>query len=85
MSEAMGKKLHGKYCDIARINNEKRYNIHAWRHSCAISFLLSGKDIYYVKSWPGHKSLKSALDYAEIAPPEWRKMSKDTVESVFEI
>jgi integrase len=85
LSEAMGKKLHRKYCDLAGINGEKRNNIHAWRHSCAISLLLSGKDIYYVKTWLGHKSLQSALVYAEIAPPEWRKLSKETIESAFEI
>ncbi len=67
MSEAMGKKLHRNYCDIACINDEKRNNIHAWRHSCAITLLLSGKDIYCVKTWLGHKSLKSALEYAEIS------------------
>ena len=50
MSEAMGKKLHRKYCVISGINDEKRNNM-----------------------------------YAEIAPPEWRRLSKDTIESVFEI
>jgi site-specific recombinase XerD len=62
MSEAMGKKLHSKYCDLAGIDEEKRNNIHAWRHSCAISLLLSGKDIYYVKTWLGHKSVSFYLN-----------------------
>jgi integrase len=85
MSEAMGKKLHTKYCDLSGDNSDKRTNIHAWRHSCAISLLMSGFDINYVRLHMGHKSIQSTLVYAEIAAPEFVKLSKAAIENGFSI
>ena len=85
MSEAMGKKLHKKYCDLAEVDGGKRTNIHAWRHTCAITLLMKGYDINFVRHYMGHKSLQSTLVYAEIMPPEWLRLSKGAVENAFSI
>lgn len=83
MTIHLAKKLHLKYCDIADLPDEKRTNIHAWRHTCAISLLMSGKDIYFIKSWMGHKSLQSTLVYLEIAPPQWNQLAKEAIKNSF--
>jgi len=85
ISEAMGKKLHKKYCDIAGVNSDKRTNIHAWRHTCAITLFMKGYDINFVRHYMGHKSLQSTLVYAEIMPPDWIKLSKSAVENAFSV
>lgn len=85
MTDILVKKLHEKYCKLAGLAKEKWTNPHAWRHSTAVSLLLSGKDIYFVKNYLGHKSIQSALVYAEIAPPEWKTLSKDAVYNSFTI
>jgi len=85
MTDVLVKKLHKKYCELAGLAKEKWTNPHAWRHSCAISLLMSGKDIYFVKNYLGHADIKSTLVYAEIAPPEWKKLSKDAVNNSFSI
>jgi type 1 fimbriae regulatory protein FimB len=83
MTDHLAKKLHLKYCTLADLPTEKRTNIHAWRHTCAISLLMSGKDIYFIKSWLGHKSLQSSLIYLEIAPPQWNQLAKDAIRNSF--
>jgi len=83
MTDILGKKLHQKYCQLAGLPKEKSTNIHAWRHSTAISLLMSGKDIYFIKSWLGHKSLQSSMVYLEIAPPQWNKLAKDAIKNSF--
>ena len=85
MTDVLVKKMHQKYCGLAGLAKEKCTNPHAWRHSCAISLLMSGKDIYFVKNYLGHASIQSTLVYAEIAPPEWKKLSKDAVFNSFSI
>ena len=83
MSEAMGKKLHRKYCDLAGVNSDKRNNVHAWRHSCAITLLMQGYDVFFVKTWLGHKSISSTMVYLEIMPPQWAQLSKGAIENAF--
>jgi len=75
-------KAHDRYCRLADIEKAKSHP-HVWRHSCAISLLESGKDIFFIKSYLGHRSLQSSLVYLEIMPPEWAKLQRDVVEHSF--
>lgn len=85
LTDSLIKALHKKYSILADLPKEKSTNPHVWRHSCAISLLLNGKDIFFVKSYLGHSSIQSTLVYAKIAPPEWKKLSKDAVLNSFSI
>lgn len=73
-------KANEKYCKLAGIPKEKRHT-HIWRHSAAVSILLSGHDIYVVKNYLGHRSLQSSLVYLELAPPDWKKISQQVANS----
>ena len=77
-------KAHEQYCKLAGIEKTKSHP-HVWRHSCAIKLLESGKDIFFIKSYLGHKSLQSSLVYLEIMPPEWARLQRGVVESSFSI
>ena len=56
-------------------------NIHSLRHGIAVELLMKGFDIYFVKNWLGHSNIQSTQVYVDIAPPEWKKMSREAVES----
>lgn len=73
-------KANEKYCKLAGISKEKQHT-HIWRHSCAVSILLSGQDVYAVKNYLGHNSLQSSLVYLELAPPDWKKISQQVANS----
>jgi len=77
-------KAHDRYCRLARIEKSKSHP-HVWRHSCAIKLLESGKDIFFIKSYLGHRSLQSSLVYLEIMPPEWAKLQRNVIENAFAI
>lgn len=80
MSMINVQKAHEKYCKLAGIPKEKQHS-HVWRHSCAVSMLLLGHDVYAVKNHLGHTSLQSSLVYLELAPPDWKQISQRVVNS----
>lgn len=41
---------------------------HALRHTCATRLLIAGVDIYKVKEWLGHRTIKTAERYIHLAP-----------------
>lgn len=73
-------KAHEKYCILAGIEKQKQHT-RVWRHSCAVSMLLHGCDVYAVKNHLGHTSLQSSLVYLDLAPPDWRQISQRVVNS----
>jgi len=50
------------------MENDKEFVIHALRHTCASRLLNGGVDIYSVKEWLGHSSIKVTERYAHLAP-----------------
>jgi len=82
MSAINIQKAHARYCLLAGIDKTKAHP-HVWRHSCAISLLEAGKDVFFIKSYLGHRSLQSSLVYLEIMPPEWAKLQRSVVETGF--
>lgn len=81
MTSINAQMMHRKYATLADIAPDKRGNIHAWRHSCAIHLLLSGKDVNFVKQYLGHRSLASTLVYSEFAPAHWNRLTAQAVEN----
>lgn len=84
ISQINVQKAHDRYSKLAGIEKSKSHP-HVWRHSCAIKILESGKDIFFIKSYLGHKSLQSSLVYLEIMPPEWAKLQRSVIETCFAI
>jgi site-specific recombinase XerD len=70
-----------KYCTLAAIERSKRHP-HVLRHSTAVSLLLSGSDIYFVKEFLGHKALASTLQYSAIMPESWSERSQSAVDQL---
>jgi len=75
-------KLMEKYGRDSGIPKEKRHP-HTLRHSSAISLLLNGKDINFVKTWLGHKSIQTTLIYSQFAPPQWKTMAQEAIQTGF--
>ena len=50
------------------LQNDKDFVLHALRHTCATRLLIAGVDIYKVKKWLGHKSIKTTERYIHLAP-----------------
>ena len=84
ISQINVQKAHDRYSKLAGIEKSKSHP-HVWRHSCAIKLLESGKDIFFIKSYLGHRSLQSSLVYLEIMPPEWAKLQRNVIENTFAI
>ncbi len=84
VSQINVQKAHDRYSKLAGIEKSKSHP-HVWRHSCAIKLLESGKDIFFIKSYLGHRSLQSSLVYLEIMPPEWAKLQRNVIENTFAI
>jgi integrase/recombinase XerD len=68
-------KAHYRYAAKA-LPPERRFGIHAWRHSAAVSLLLAGADVKFVKDWLGHADLSSTLIYLNLAPNHWAEYSR---------
>lgn len=49
-------------------DHDKDYVLHAWRHTCATRLIAAGVDIYRVKTWLGHKTIKTTERYVHLAP-----------------
>ncbi|MDH4219661.1 MAG: tyrosine-type recombinase/integrase [Nitrospirota bacterium] len=75
-------KLMDNYGRASGLSEEKRHP-HTLRHSSAISLLLNGKDINFVKTWLGHKSIQTTLIYSQFAPPQWKTMAQDAIQNGF--
>ena len=84
ISQINVQKAHDRYSKLAGIDKSKSHP-HVWRHSCAIKLLESGKDIFFIKSYLGHRSLQSSLVYLEIMPPEWAKLQRSVIETSFAV
>jgi len=50
------------------LQGDKEFVLHAWRHTCATRLLIEGVDVYKVKEWLGHKSIKTTERYIHLAP-----------------
>ena len=47
---------------------------HTLRHSCAVSLINNGADIYQVSAHLGHTSIKTTIDfYAQLSNKDWQK------------
>lgn len=77
-------RLFIRLAEEAGLPVEKRF-VHSLRHSCAVSLLSGGQDIYFVKEFLGHKSLQSTMSYASIMPSGWASRSFLAVESLASI
>lgn len=75
-------KAFERYARLAEIAHEKRH-CHVLRHTCAISMLLKGIEVFTICSWLGHKNIENTMVYLKIMPPEWKRLSKDIVEECF--
>ena len=50
------------------LDNEPDYCIHSCRHTCASRLVNAGVDLYVVKEWLGHSSIKITERYAHLDP-----------------
>lgn len=50
------------------LDNDSDFVLHAWRHTCATRLLIAGVDVFRVKEWLGHKSIKTTMRYLHLAP-----------------
>jgi integrase len=50
------------------LDNEPDFCIHACRHTCASRLVNAGVDLYIVKEWLGHSSIKITERYAHLDP-----------------
>jgi type 1 fimbriae regulatory protein FimB len=49
---------------------------HVWRHTCAVTLLSKGADVFFVKSWLGHKSISTTMVYANFMPSGWNRLQE---------
>lgn len=50
------------------LEGDEDFVVHALRHTCATRLLIAGVDVYRVKEWLGHKTIKTTLRYVHLAP-----------------
>ncbi len=50
------------------LQDDGDFVVHALRHTCATRLLIAGVDVYRVKEWLGHKTIKTTLRYIHLAP-----------------
>lgn len=68
-------KAHARLAALAGLPKDLRHS-HIWRHSCAVQLLSKGADIFFVKSWLGHRSISSTVVYADFMPSGWQRLSQ---------
>lgn len=61
------------------VDHEKVSNIHTWRHTCAVRLLSSGEDPYFVRTWLGHRSIRSTEAYLSYTQPAWNRRAKQAM------
>jgi type 1 fimbriae regulatory protein FimB/type 1 fimbriae regulatory protein FimE len=71
-------KAHRRYAAKA-LPPDRRYSIHAWRHSAAVHLLLNGADVKLVKDWLGHAELENTMIYVDLAPTHWAEYAREAL------
>jgi len=79
MSRLLPIKLFEKYAKIARIEG---HTCHSLRHSCAVNLLDQEVDLFDIKTWLGHSSINSTMQYLKIGTLKTRKRMKYVLESM---
>lgn len=51
------------------LSEDREFTAHALRHTCASRLVQRGISLQVVQNWMGHKSYRSTLRYAHLAPP----------------
>ncbi|MGD2091537.1 MAG: tyrosine-type recombinase/integrase [Candidatus Aminicenantes bacterium] len=80
ISKGMVYYLFGKYAEIAKIPQDKRF-VHTLRHSIAVHLLDAGWDIGDVQDWLGHKDVKNTMIYAKISNKRREKQFQKLLKS----
>lgn len=52
-----------------KLSEDREFTAHALRHTCASRLVQKGISLQVVQNWMGHKSYRSTLRYAHLAPP----------------
>ena len=52
------------------------WHSHVWRHTCAVTLLSKGADVFFVKSWLGHKSIATTMVYSAFMPSGWNRLQE---------
>jgi len=70
---------HRRIALRAGVDHEKVGNIHAWRHTCAVWLLSAGEDPYFVRTWLGHRTIRSTEAYLTYTQPAWTRRARQAM------
>ena len=79
MSRLLPIKLFEKYARVAEIEG---HTCHSLRHSCAVNLLDLDVDLFDIKTWLGHSSINSTMEYLKIGTVKTRLRMKRFLESM---
>jgi len=79
MSRLLPIKLFEKYANIVGIDG---HTCHSLRHSCAVNLLDRDVDLFDIKTWLGHSSINSTMQYLKIGTLKTRQRMKYVLESM---
>jgi type 1 fimbriae regulatory protein FimB len=77
MSRLLPIKLFEKYAKIAGIEG---HGCHSLRHSTAVNLLDQEVDLFDIKTWLGHSSINSTMQYLKIGTAKTRKRMKSVLD-----
>lgn len=79
MSRLLPIKLFEKYSESAEIED---HTCHSLRHSCAVNLLDREVDLFDIRTWLGHSSINSTMQYLKIGTVKTRVRMKRMLESL---
>jgi type 1 fimbriae regulatory protein FimB len=79
MSRLLPIKLFEKYAKIAGIEG---HGCHSLRHSTAVNLLDQEVDLFDIKTWLGHSSINSTMQYLKIGTSKTRERMRNVLESM---